>query len=69
MAKKKHPGDVVSEAAFRRYVRTQHAGRFNMLSPEAAASASLTREEHVAILDHYDYLSAKYPNVIKEFER
>lgn len=41
---------------FRRYVKVQRSNRYNMLTPQAAQAAGLTREEMFFIMDNYDEL-------------
>lgn len=49
-----------SKEAFKRYVRVQKSGEFNMLDSRVLLAADLTREEHIYIIKHYLELSDEY---------
>jgi hypothetical protein len=43
-------------AHFRSYVRVQQSNRYNMFDPRAAQAASLSRDEMLFVMEHYDAL-------------
>jgi len=57
-----------SKEQFWKYVRVQSGGRYNMICQWtlAAAAAGLTREQYRAVVDNYEALAEKYPDVVKE---
>lgn len=49
-----------NKEAFKRYVRVQKSGKFNMLDSRVQLAADLTREEHIYIIKYYLELSEEY---------
>lgn len=43
--------------AFRRYVKVQHSGKYNMFDPRARALTGLDRNEYIFVMEHYDALA------------
>ena len=55
--------------AFKRFVRVQKSGKFNMLDSRVQLVASLTKEEHLYIIGHYLELSEEYGINMNNIER
>lgn len=53
-------GTKPNREAFKRYVRVQKSGEFNMLDSRVQWVASITKEEHLYIIRHYLELSEEY---------
>lgn len=53
---------------FTKYVKVQIRGLYNMFDPRARAATGLSLEEYGAVMDKYDALAARYPEVIKAEE-
>lgn len=45
---------------FTKYKSVQEEGLYNMLSPQAAEAAGLTKEEHIFVMQHYSELQDAY---------
>ena len=52
----------ITEAMFKRYLRVQHSGKYNMImeAHHAMLMASLTREEYMDIIKNYEAYYRKW---------
>lgn len=58
---------VITEADFRRYVKVQMSGRTNMFDLRMVRILSCLPEDKIlAVMDQYNALDKKFPNVCKE---
>ena len=48
---------------FQAYEEVRQSGVTNMLSPDVESLASISKEVHLAILEHYSELCAKWPDI------
>jgi len=52
--------DKVTQEQFESYCDLQEDGTYNMLDPMVREICDLSKEEHIAIITHYDKLKKKY---------
>ena len=45
---------------FRKYLRVQMNGDYNMFDPRARAATGISREDYIFVMEHYSELKAQY---------
>lgn len=55
----------VTKADFTAYERVRQSGLVNMWSPQVEDLAGISKEVHLAIIDQYDALNTKWPEIRK----
>lgn len=53
----------ITQETFAAYERVRQSGVCNMLSKEVQMFANLTEAEHAAIIEHYEALCVKWPDI------
>jgi len=52
-------------ANFKKWVKLQNTGRFNMLDPRARTAMSMSEEDHLFVLEHYEEMLTQYTRKAK----
>jgi len=47
-------------ANFKKWVKLQNTGRFNMVDPRARSAMSMSEEDFDFVLEHYEQMEAQY---------
>ena len=55
--------ETVSQEDFAAYEEVRQSGAVNMLDPLVRALAGISRETHIAIIDQYKELCARWPDI------
>lgn len=50
----------ISEKTFRKYLKLQEKGDYNMMSPQVRIKLGLTREEHQYLMFNYEKIAKQY---------
>lgn len=61
MAKRKR--NLPTREAYKAYEKVRKSGKYNMFDPRAQAASKLTQPEYLAVIQNYEALMKKYPDV------